>query len=80
MKMVIHCKVPDMTRAQEDAEAFTKELHALLEKYKAAVRIRESSARYSYIAEGIDVEFDGIYTETEIVRPSFTVEFDAGMQ
>lgn len=53
-------------------EMFEVELKALLKKYKAEMSVREGWCGYANTVEGIDVDFDSIYTEEGDVARSFT--------
>jgi hypothetical protein len=61
-------------------EMFEVELKALLKKYKAEMSVREGWCGYAATVEGIDVDFDGIYTEEgDIVRGFTTLELPTTM-
>ena len=60
-----------------DVQKFEIELKALLKKYKAEMSVREgwSGAAWSMVAEGIDVDFEGIYDDDgNLIRPYETLE------
>jgi hypothetical protein len=61
--------------AAQVAQEFKAEFAAMMAKYKAEITVRECTSGYNTYAEGIDVDFDGIYAEGETVRPYFTVQF-----
>ena len=65
--------------AQEVAEQFEAEFRAMCEKYKVEFSVRETTSGYETYAEGIDVDFDGIYEDGEVIRPYFTVSFGRAM-
>lgn len=61
--------------AERVAIEFQEEFAAMCEKYKVEFSVRESRGSYESYAEGIDVDFDGIYKDGETVRPYFTIQF-----
>ena len=65
--------------AEQVAAEFKAEFEAMCKRYKCEVSIRESTNGYYTHAEGIDVDFDGIYADGETVRPYFTVRFGSDM-
>jgi hypothetical protein len=52
--------------AERVAQEFKTEFEAMCKKYKAEFRVRD---------DGIDVEFDGVYEDSDTVRPCFTIQF-----
>ena len=65
--------------ADQVAAEFTAEFEAMCKRYKCEVSIREKTSGYNTYAEGIDVDFDGIYEDGETVRPYFTISFGSNM-
>jgi hypothetical protein len=61
--------------AERVAIEFQEEFEAMCAKYKVEFSVREYTSGYQSYAEGIDVDFDGIYEDGETVRPYFTVQF-----
>jgi ABC-type glutathione transport system ATPase component len=61
--------------AEQVAIEFQEEFAAMCEKYKVEFSVRECNKGYQSYAEGIDVDFDGIYKDGETIRPYFTIEF-----
>jgi hypothetical protein len=61
--------------AEQVAAEFRAEFAAMMAKYKAEISVRECTSGYQTYAEGIDVDFDGIYADGTTVRPYFTVKF-----
>ena len=61
--------------AERVAIEFQEEFAAMCAKYKVEFSVRETTSGYSTYAEGIDVDFDGIYEDGTTVRPYFTVQF-----
>ena len=65
--------------AEQVAAEFAAEFKAMCERYKCEVSIREKTSGYNTYAEGIDVDFDGIYEDGTTVRPYFTICFGSDM-
>jgi hypothetical protein len=65
--------------AEQVAAEFQAEFEAMCARYKCEVSIREKTSGYSTYAEGIDVDFDGIYEDGTTVRPYFTISFGSDM-
>ena len=63
--------------AERVAIEFQEEFEAMCEKYKVEFSVRECTSGYQSYAEGIDVDFDGIYADGETVRPYFTIQFSS---
>jgi hypothetical protein len=65
--------------AEQVAAEFQAEFEAMCKRYQCEVSIREKTSGYSTYAEGIDVDFDGIYEDGTTVRPYFTICFGSDM-
>ncbi len=65
--------------AERVAIEFQEEFAAMCEKYKVEFSVREYTSGYQSYAEGIDVDFDGIYKDGETVRPYFTIQFGSSI-
>ena len=62
-------------KTEQDKEAFKAELQALLRKYDAEMSAREVTRNWETWADGIDIDFKGIYTaDGEVVRHYTTLE------
>ena len=65
-----------MTDPKQVETEFRKEFAALMRKYKISeITVREDFCGYQTTVEGIEFDFDGIYSEDhELIRPWFIVD------